>query len=215
MSGTAIIYDCEWATAPGAPQRFWCGPEDPDPIVFQIGAVRLSLEAPFHTLERFEVLILPRNRQGALLDLHPLNATLTGVTPDRLVREGVSLDAGLRRFAAFAGDDHLWAWGKDEFHMVAISCYVAGLAPPLPATRFGNAPTLFLAAGVPLEDIHGLRGNTMLDHFDLSLPDARGHDALGDARMVAEVLRHLMQSGQLDPDLLRGTSHSRNANPTR
>ena len=41
------------------------------------------------------------------------------------------------------------------------------------------------------------------DHFGLSLPDARGHDALGDARMVAEALRHLMQTGALDPAHLR------------
>lgn len=202
MSATAVIYDCEFATAPGAPQRFWCGPCDPDPIVFQIGAVRLSLTAPFDTLERFEVLIQPRTRSGDPLALHPLNATLTGVTTERLEAEGLPLEDALQRLVAFAGADQLWAWGKDEFNMMAISCYVAGVAPPLPATRFGNAPALFLAAGLALEDIHSLRSNTMLAHFGLSLPDARGHDALGDARMVAEVLRHLMQTGQLAPDLL-------------
>ena len=37
----------------------------------------------------------------------------------------------------------------------------------------------------------------MLEHFGLSLPDARGHDALGDARMVAEVLRQLLTEGRL------------------
>lgn len=207
MSRTAIIYDCEFATAPGAPQRFWCGPLDPDPIVFQIGAVRLSLEPPFEMLDRFEVLVQPRDRTGTPLDLHPLNATLTGVTADRLAAEGIPLADALDRLARFAGQDHLWAWGKDEFNMVAISCYVSGLVPPIPATRFGNAPVLFLAAGVPLEVIHGLRSNTMLDHFGLSLPDARGHDALGDARMVAEVLRHLMQDGALDPMRLCAPLH--------
>jgi len=199
MSGTAIIYDCEFATAPGAPQRFWCGPEDPDPIVFQIGAVRMSLAPPYEALERFEVLIQPLDRSGAPLDLHPLNAKLTGVTPERLAQEGTTLADALDRFAAFAGQDRMWAWGKDEFNMVAISCYVAGIEPPIPAVQFGNAPELFLAAGVPLDVIHGLRSNTMLDHFGLSLPDARGHDALGDARMVAEVLRHLMLEGRLHP----------------
>ncbi|MEM8655579.1 MAG: exonuclease [Pseudomonadota bacterium] len=199
MSRTAIIYDCEFATAPGAPQRFWCGPQDPDPVVFQIGAVRLSLDAPFEVLDRFEVLIRPVDRLGAPLDLHPLNAKLTGVTADRLDREGVTLAEALERFHTFAGSDRMWAWGKDEFNTVAISCYVAGITPPIPATQFGNAPELFLAAGVPLDVIHGLRSNTMLEHFGLSLPDARGHDALGDARMVAEVLRHLMQKGALDP----------------
>ncbi len=203
MSQTAVIYDCEFATAPGAPQRFWCGPMDPDPIVFQIGAVRMSLSAPFDALERFEVLISPLGRDGTALELHPLNAKLTGVTEDRLAAEGVPLAEALLRLETFAERDMLWAWGKDEFNMMAISCYVAGIAPPLPATRFGNAPELFVKAGVPLDDIHGLRSNTMLDYFGLSLPDARGHDALGDARMVAEVLRHLLQSGALSPDALR------------
>ena len=203
MTNTAIIYDCEFATAPGAPQRFWCGPLDPDPVVFQIGAVRISLDAPYAALDRFEVLIQPTDRAGAPLELDPLNARLTGVTPDRLAAEGVTLPEALERLSAFAGDDMLWAWGKDEFNMVAISCYVAGIAPPMPAHRFGNAPVLFLKAGVPLDTIHGLRSNTMLDHFGLSVPDARGHDALGDARMVAEALRHLMQSGALDPAHLR------------
>ena len=91
--------------------------------------------------------------------------------------------------------------------MVAISCYVAGIVPSIPADRFGNAPELFLEAGVPLDVIHGLRSNTMLEHFGLSLPDARGHDALGDARMVAEVLRHLMQTDQLDPMRLSAPLH--------
>ena len=203
MSGTAVIYDCEFATAPGAPQRFWCGPQDPDPVVFQIGAVRLDLHPPFDTLERFAVLIRPVDRFGELMVLDPLDARLTGVTEERLAAEGVSLAEALDQLAGFAGKGVLWAWGKDEFNMVAISCYVAGIPAPIPARRFGNAPTLFQKAGVPVDVIHGLRSNTMLDHFGLSLPDARGHDALGDARMVAEVLRHLMQTGQLDPDHLR------------
>ncbi|WP_299701816.1 exonuclease [uncultured Tateyamaria sp.] len=211
MSRTAIIYDCEFATAPGAPQRFWCGPNDPDPVVFQIGAVRMSLAAPYKDLERFEVLILPTDRSGAPLTLDPLNARLTGVTDDRLAREGVTLANALDQFSRFAGDDRMWAWGKDEFNMIAISCYVAGIVPPIPADRFGNAPVLFLEAGVPLDVIHGLRSNTMLEHFGLSLPDARGHDALGDARMVAEVLRHLMQTDQLDPMRLSAPLHTRDS----
>jgi len=40
---TAIIYDCEFLVSDGAQQRFWCGPTDPDPVIAQIGAVRLDL----------------------------------------------------------------------------------------------------------------------------------------------------------------------------
>jgi len=124
------------------------------------------------------------------------------VSAARLAEEGVDLAEALQRLAAFAAGDPMWAWGKDEFNMVAISSYVAGIAAPIPASQFGNATVLFLEAGEALEVIHSLRSNTMLEHFGLTLADARGHDALGDARMVAEVLRHLMATGRLDPDRL-------------
>ena len=43
----AIVFDCEFLTAEGAPQRFWCGPYNPDPVIVQIGLVRLGLSAGF------------------------------------------------------------------------------------------------------------------------------------------------------------------------
>ena len=48
-----VIYDCEFLTAPGAPQRFWCGPHDPDPVVAQVGAVLLGLEGDFRSSTRY------------------------------------------------------------------------------------------------------------------------------------------------------------------
>ena len=42
---TAIIFDCEFLAIEGSPQRFWCGPFDPDPVVAQIGAVRCDCSA--------------------------------------------------------------------------------------------------------------------------------------------------------------------------
>ena len=53
----AIIYDCEFLTAPGAMSRLWGGPFDPDPAVTQIGAVKLSLDPGFEILDTFQVLI--------------------------------------------------------------------------------------------------------------------------------------------------------------
>ena len=203
MTDCAVFYDCEFLTAPGAPQRFWCGPNDPDPVIFQVGAVRIGLEPPFDELERFEVLVQPKDRSGVPVALHPLAEKLTGVTNARLAAEGRSLAEGLDAFAQFVGDDAIWSWGKDEFNMMAISAYVEGLVPPIPAHRFGNATRLFLHAGLPLEEVQSLRSNTMADHFGIEVPDARGHDALGDARMVTAVVVHLMSTGRLDPTVLK------------
>nr|WP_275078093.1 hypothetical protein [Pseudovibrio sp. W64] len=38
---TAVVFDCEFLTSEGAQRRFWCAPFDPDPVIAQIGAVKL------------------------------------------------------------------------------------------------------------------------------------------------------------------------------
>jgi DNA polymerase III epsilon subunit-like protein len=83
--------------------------------------------------------------------------------------------------------------------MVAISCYVQGLTPPLPATQFGNACALLLRAGMPYEDLKRTRSNKLADHFQITHPPLRGHDALDDALSVAYVLQALLRQGKLCP----------------
>lgn len=41
---TAIIFDCEFLCIEGSQRRFWCAAIDPDPIIAQVGAVKLGLE---------------------------------------------------------------------------------------------------------------------------------------------------------------------------
>lgn len=43
----AIIFDCEFLCLEGSQRRFWCAAHDPDPVIAQIGAVRLGLEGDF------------------------------------------------------------------------------------------------------------------------------------------------------------------------
>lgn len=202
MSQTAIVYDCEFLTAPGAPQRFWCGPDDPDPVVAQIGAVRLALDECAEILESFERVVVPLSRDGSRAALHPLFEKLTGVTEDRVTKEGVALPEALDALEEFSAGAPLWSWGKDEFNMLAISCYVAGIPAPIPARRFGNAVYLLVRAGVPKDEVGKLRSNTITEYFDLPRPERPGHDALGDAQSVALVLQHLMRTGALDPSAL-------------
>ncbi|SMX40237.1 exonuclease [Maliponia aquimaris] len=207
MTRTAILFDCEFLTAPGAPQRFWCGPDDPDPIVAQIGAVRLALDANAEILDSLEILVKPFGRDGRPVTLHPLFSRLTGVTQQRLDEGAVDLAEALARFDRFSQGAPLWSWGKDEFNLLAISCYVAGIAPPIPVTRFGNAVHLLVQAGVPSEVVVTLRSNTLTRHFGLMAPDRPGHDALGDAQSVAIVLQHLIRGGKLAPEALSDPLH--------
>lgn len=195
----AIIWDCEFLTDTGAPQRFWCGPTDPDPVLVQLGAVKLELGEDFAITDRFEALVHPVDRFGHLFALSPLFTTLTGITEDRLAQEAQNLATALAAFADFAEDAPFWAWGKDEFNALAISCYVTGIAPPIPAPRFGNAPVLLQRAGRPMEEIHQLRSNTIAGHFGLRDDDLRGHDAVDDAIAVARVLQQFLREGRLVP----------------
>lgn len=196
----ALIFDCEFLTAEGAPSRFWCGPLDPDPVVAQIGVVKIGLDADFPLLDTLRIHVIPRTRYGERVLLDPLFTRLTGITEDAIDKQGVSLIAALNRTSAFASGAKLWSWGKDEFNMIAISCYVEGLQPPILATQFGNACQLLLKAGMPYDDIKRTRSNTLADYYQLDHPPLRGHDALDDALSVANVVQHLLKQGSLKPD---------------
>ena len=189
------VFDCEHLTNETSPRRFWCGPDDPDPLLVQIGAVRLSLEPPFALGETFDCIARPVGRDGPVAP-STFFTRLTGIDAERIAREGVALTEALRRFGAFVGSAPIYSWGKDEITSIAPACFVAGVVCPIPVARFGNAAALLLKAGVPLETVHGLRSNTLPAHFGLE-PEPKGHDGVADARGVARVLSHLLSEGRL------------------
>ena len=195
---SVVLYDCEFLTAPGAPQRFWCGPDDPDPLTIQIGAVRLSLTGPFDISPPVGWYVLPLDRNGRRVPLHPLVTQLTGITEDHLDWQGVPIGEAMHALHEFAGDTSLLAWGKDELLSLAASLFVRDIASPIPAGRFRNAVPLLVTAGEAVATVEGLRSHTLCAHFDL--PEVgQAHDARGDALSVASVLRHLLASGRLTP----------------
>lgn len=196
----AIIYDCEFLTAPGAPQRFWCGPHDPDPVIAQIGAAKLSLSGTFEVTDRLRLYVTPVSRTGDAVTLDPLFTRLTGITQETLDSDALPLPEALTRLDGFSEGAQLWSWGKDEFNLIAISCYVAGLAPLIPVHRFANACQLTLQAGMPLEDLHKTRSNTLAAYYAVDHPPLKDHDALDDALGVAFTLQHLLRTGALSPN---------------
>ena len=193
----AILFDCEFLTAEGSPSRFWCGPYDPDPVIAQIGLVKLGLEEDFPILGTERIHVLPVDRQGARQPIDPFFTRLTGITEETLDRDAVPLGSALKAVEAYTDGVRLWSWGKDEFNMIAISCYVAGIAPPLPVTRFGNACDLLLKAGMPYDDLKVTRSNTLASYYRIDHPPLRGHDALDDAMSVTYAVQHLLRRGAL------------------
>ena len=191
------VFDCEHLTNETSPRRFWCGPDDPDPLLVQIGAVRLMLDPPFSIEGAFDYIVEPVGRDGPVTP-SPFFTRLTGIDADRIAREGVPLADALDVFADFAESAPIYRWGKDEITSIAPACFVSGVPCPIPVKQFRNAAALLLKAGIPLETVGELRSHTLPAHFGLE-PEPRGHDGVADARGVARVLSFLLSEGQLSP----------------
>jgi DNA polymerase III epsilon subunit-like protein len=194
---TAIIFDCEFLVTENAQRRFWCGPYDPDPIIAQIGAVKISLDGAPEIIETLKIYVKPVDRHGSEYDLDPFFTKLTGITSETIDKEGLSLSDATEKLSNFAGDAKLWSWGKDELNMMAISCYIAGIDPCLPANRFDNACRLLIASGMSYEDLQQTRSSALADYFKIEHPPLRGHDALDDALSIAYVIQHLLSEKKL------------------
>jgi len=194
---TAIIFDCEFLTAAGAMDRYWSGPGDPDPVIAQIGAAKLGLKSPFPILDTYRSYVQPVDRFGNNHAIDPFFTELTGITSERIAAEGVPLEEALAGFDRYSEGMRCWSWGKDELNMVAISCYIAGLAPPIAARRFANACKLFQAAGMPIADFAKLRSGALADYYGVAPSSLKAHDAADDALSIAYALQHLLRTGRL------------------
>ncbi|MBA8879650.1 3'-5' exonuclease [Phyllobacterium myrsinacearum] len=198
---TAIVFDCEFLCVEGSQRRYWCAAIDPDPVIAQIGAVKLGLEGAFPILDTYRSYVRPIDRFGKSYPLDPYFTDLTGITQESIDAEGVDLQKALAGVDRFSEGARFWSWGKDELNMVAISCYVAGVQPSIPACRFDNAVKLLIAAGMPIEDLAKTPSNKLANYYQLEYPPLQGHDALDDALSVAYTLQHLMKTGKLQPEI--------------
>lgn len=198
---TAIIFDCEFLCLEGSQRRFWCAAHDPDPVIAEIGAVKLGLEGDFPILGTYKAYVRPIDRFGNHYALDPFFTTLTGITEENIETAGMALQDALAGVDSFSDGARFWSWGKDELNMVAISCYVAGIQPPIPAHRFDNAVKLLLAAGMPVEHLAKTPSNKLADYYGVDHPPLQGHDALDDALSVSYTLQHLMNAGKLQPEV--------------
>ena len=197
----AIIFDCEYVCIQGSQSRSWCGSIDPDPVIAQIGAVKLGLEGDFSILDTCKFYVRPFDRYGKRYPLDSYFTNLTGITEDDLIANGVALLDALIALDGFSDGARFWSWGKDELNMMAISCYIAGIQPLIPAGRFDNAVKLLTAAGMPIEDVAKTPSSKLADFYGVEHPPLRGHDALDDALSISYTLQHLMRTKKLQPEI--------------
>lgn len=183
-----ILFDTEFTAWRGSMARGWKGPGEHQEIV-QIGAVRLDAQE-LKELAAFQVLIRPV--------INPVLSSyfvgLTRITNERLDDEGVSFEEGLARFAGFAGTNPCFSYGRDDL-VIARNAALLG-RPDLwrqpPAT---NLRLWLERVGVPLAGVHS---GELAAHVGAAA-QGRVHDALADARSLAEATRFLVARGAPNP----------------
>lgn len=193
----AVFFDCEFLCIEGSQRRFWCGGQDPDPVIAQIGAVKLGLAEDFPILETFARYVVPHERDGTVARLDPFFSQLTGIEERQLSQEGVDLAGALVALDQFSQGVQMWSWGKDELNMVAISCYVEGIAAPIPATRFDNAVKLLIAGGMPIGDLARTPSSRLEAYYGVAPEGLTEHDVLSDAFSLSLAVQHLLRAGAL------------------
>lgn len=202
---SAVIYDCEFLTQEGAMSRFWTGAHDPDPLLVQIGAVRVSLQKGFPVEEEFNCFVMPVDRYGSAVVPNNFFCELTGISAETIDREGLELEEALQKFSDFSGGNtgSYWAWGKDELFMLGMNCFIQNVKSPIQADRFGNMKSIFIKAGMSSDDVHTHSSGQLAQFFCLK-EDAslRAHDGLDDALSILAALRHLERAHGLDPECL-------------
>lgn len=185
MSGT-VVYDLEYTTWEGARDRGWTGPGEHREVV-QLGAVRLDDGA--------ELSLLVKPRLNPVLSDY--FTQLTGVTQERVEAEGIGFEAALARLEAFAAGAVLVSNGADEA-VLRENCRLTGIPFPFEGRCRDVSALLGRLAGA---NTHVFSCH-MIAAFGLEGAEA-AHDALGDARQVAQVLHHLLDGGRIRPsDLL-------------
>ncbi len=185
-----VVFDTEFTAWPGSMARAWSGPGEHKEIV-QIGAVKLDARSLAET-GAFEILIRPL-KNPALSDYL---VNLTRITNERLAREGVDFATGVGRFLDFFEVRPLFCFGRDD-RLIASNADLIGRPELWPGRAGTNLKDWLLDVGVPLA---GIFSGELAAHVG-SKSQGIAHDALVDARSLAEAVRYLVAKGAPNPFL--------------
>ena len=180
-SGPVIVFDTEYTAWEGSMARGWSEPWEHREIV-QIGAVKLDA-ATMQEEAALDLIVRPV--------LNPILSDyfieLTGVTNDRLSREGTTLAEAVDRLTEFMGPDAPALSNGNDWGMIEQNCTLLDMACGLPKDRCIDIRTPLqkaFAVGRPVDSylLAGMVGTTV---------EGRAHDAVFDARSIAAALAHL------------------------
>lgn len=183
-----VVFDTEFTAWPGSVARGWRGPSEYKEII-QIGAVTLNA----HNLQEcasFSVLIKPV--------LNPVLSDylvrLTRITNAQLGAEGVDFAKGISDFQSFAGGRKSFCYGRDD-RIIAENAKLLGQPALWSASTSTNLSDWLVQVGVPLAGIHA---GELSAHVGAA-SQGPAHNALTDARSLAEAVRYLVSKGAPNP----------------
>ncbi len=187
---TFTILDAEWWTDEGAFERHWNSLADQEPVLTQIGAIKVGAEKGFPIVAEFNVYIIPRDETGKRLPLTPYARDLTGITEELLNEQGIETAQAMQELQAFKGTDTLYSWGHD-YRTFLITLFVQGLTNPFTKKDFCDIRPIFEAAGVEAADLERLNSGKIAEFLGARLKGHREHDGLHDCRSILAGLRVL------------------------
>lgn len=188
METEVVIFDTEFTAWRGSVERNWAGPGEFREIV-QIGAVRADAKT-LAEVASFAVLIRPV-RNPVLSDYF---VDLTRITNERVAAEGTDFATGTKAFAAFVGKRRMYCYGRDDL-VIARNAELLGKPHLWTNTTAVNLRTWLVDIGIALT---GVSSGTLAKHVG-SVSQGLAHDALIDARSLAEAVRYLVKNGAPNP----------------
>ena len=185
-NGSIVVFDTEYTSWPGAEARGWSHPQEHREIV-QIGAVRL--DSQFAITATLDSIVRPTINSL----LSEFFVDLTGITQERVDRDGCSFAEALAEFERFVTDSSLVAYsnGPDD-RILEENMELYKLHSRLPSVEFINIQPWFKTAigwkGPNIRSCDVLARVGSSERFP-------SHDAVGDATSVAVAIRHLKSEG--------------------
>jgi inhibitor of KinA sporulation pathway (predicted exonuclease) len=187
-SPTITIFDLEFTAWECSMARHWLTPGEFKEVV-QIGAVKLDADS-FAILDEFEALVSPRINPR----LSPYFEKLTGITAEKVARQGGDFAPAYARFLAFADGGPIAAFGHDE-RVLEDNIRLYGMTGAGPLPVFYDLRGWFAVQGVDPRGLHSCDIGPAL-----GLPFAgQTHNALNDARSIAGAMAKMAGGVPLRP----------------
>ena len=187
-TATLTVFDLEYTAWECSMARHWLEPGQFREVV-QIGAVKLDGRS-LKVLDEFDLLVRPRINPV----LSPYFEQLTGIANHEVAVRGVDFAEGYARFAAFAGEGPICAFGHDEV-VLEENLRLYGITDYRRLPRFADLRSWFAACNV---DPRGKLSCEIAPSLGLNV-EGRAHNALHDARAIAASVEEMVRRGAVRP----------------